>query len=72
MRIYVEPIAEHLIGAALDLDDPRLNLDAGRMLILRGESKRALALDRLERDFECRVRSGKGAEEDWVRSVCGA
>jgi hypothetical protein len=32
----IEPIDEHLIDAALDLDDKQLRLDVGRLLILRG------------------------------------
>jgi superfamily II DNA or RNA helicase len=43
-RTNIEPVAAHLIGAALDLDDTMLRLDIGRLLILRGESERALGL----------------------------
>jgi hypothetical protein len=46
-RTIIEPIAEHLIDAALDLDEKQLRLDVGRLLILRGESERALGLDAL-------------------------
>ncbi len=46
-RKQIEPVAAHLIDAALDLDDKKLRLDLGRLLILRGEAKRALALDGL-------------------------
>lgn len=46
-RTMLDPVAAHVIDAALELDDKKLRLDVGRLLILRGETERALAIDGL-------------------------